>query len=198
MRLDELRDEIAELQAQKTARELLTEKEPDKEELDELLSQKRELEERLRRMMSMERVLRFGLEVLAELRAEINRRYLKKFESSVSDLFSRITGGNYTGVRFETESLFFDGNTFKTKWTAVRSDGRSFPISELSDGTSSQLLLAARLALIGLFFDREAFLLLDEPFAYFDRDRTRRTMDILRSLSMRGWQIIVMTASEKT
>lgn len=195
-RLDELRDEIAELQAQKRACEVLTEKEPDKKELDELLSQKRELEERLRRMMSMERALRFGLEVLAELRAEINRRYLKEFESSVSELFSRITGGNYTSVRFKTESLFFDGNTFKTRWTAVRRDGGSFPINELSDGTSSQLLLAARLALIRLFFDREAFLLLDEPFAYFDRDRTRRTLDILHSLARQGWQVVVMSAKE--
>jgi len=196
-RRDKLRDEIAELQAQKRVYEVLTEKEPNKQELDELLSQKRELEERLRRMMSMERALRFGLEVLAELRAEINRRYLKEFESSVSELFSRITGGNYTGVRFETESLFFGGNTFKSRWTAVRKDGGSFPINELSDGTSSQLLLAARLALIRLFFDRKAFLLLDEPFAYFDRDRTQRTMDILHSLAREGWQVIVMSAKEE-
>jgi len=197
-RVDKLRDEIAKLDTKKSVCEVLTEKEPDKRELDELLSQKRELEERLRRMMSMERALRFGLEVLAELRAEINRRYLQEFEYSVSHLFSRITGGNYTGVRFEAESLFFDDNTFKTRWTAVRKDGGSFPINELSDGTSSQLLLAARLALIRLFFDRKAFLLLDEPFAYFDRDRTRRTMDILRSLSRQGWQVIVMSAKGKT
>jgi len=197
-RLEEMRKEVDELGNQKKFLELLTQREPDKKELDDLLSQKRELDEKLRRMLSMERVLRFGLEVLAELRAEINRRYLKEFESSVSDLFSRITGGNYTGVRFETESLFFDGDTFKTKWRAIRKDGGSFPINELSDGTSSQLLLAARLALIGLFFNRKAFLLLDEPFAYFDHDRTQRAMDILRSLTMQGWQVIVMSAKEKT
>ena len=195
-RLEELREEIVQLEKKKSHYEGLTQKEPDKEELDDLLSQKRELEEKLRRMLNMERVLRFGLEVLVELRGEINRRYLGEFESSVSDLFSRITYGNYTGVRFETESLFFDGDTFKTKWRAIRKDGRSFPINELSDGTSSQLLLSARLALIRLFFDRKAFLLLDEPFAYFDHDRTQKTMNILHSLTKEGWQVIVMSAKE--
>ncbi|OAQ21530.1 hypothetical protein TDIS_0048 [Thermosulfurimonas dismutans] len=175
-------------------RKKLTQKEPDKKELDDLLSRKRELEEKLRRMLNMEGVLRYGLCVLTELRGEINRRYLGEFESSVSDLFSRITHGNYTGVRFETESLFFDGDTFKTRWQAIRKDGRSFPINELSDGTSSQLLLSARLALIRLFFDRKAFLLLDEPFAYFDHDRTQKTMNILHSLTKEGWQVIVMSA----
>ncbi len=42
-------------------------------------------------MLNMEGVLRYGLCVLTGLRGEINRRYLGEFESSVSDLFSRIT-----------------------------------------------------------------------------------------------------------
>jgi len=193
-RLEELEGKIRELEKKKSLYEGLTQKEPDKKELDELLFQKRELEEKLRCMLNMERVLRFGLGVLAELREEINRRYLGEFEASVSEIFSRITHGKYIGVRFETESLFFDGDTFKTKWKAIRKDGRSFSINELSDGTSSQLLLSARLALIRLFFDQKAFLLLDEPFAYFDRDRTKKTMDILHSLAEEGWQIIIMSA----
>ncbi len=97
-------------------------------------------------------------------------------------------------MRFETESLFFDGDTFKTKWRAIRKDGRSFPVNELSDGTSSQLLLSARLALIRLFFDRRAFLLLDEPFACFGYDRPQKTLDILHSITKEGWQVIVMSA----
>ena len=52
-----------------------------------------------------------------------------------------------------------------------------------------------RLALISLFLgDRKAFLLLDEPFAYYDKQREKAGMDILQRLSREGWQIILMTA----
>ena len=172
----------------------VTQNEPDPGALEEVLSRKRETERKLSRLYHVERLLRSGLEVLEDLRQELNRAYLKEFEARVNEFFSFITHGEYRGVEFCAQSLFFDGETFSKEWRAVRRDGVVFPISELSDGTAAQLLLSARLALIRLFFDRQAFLLFDEPFAYFDQQRTTKTKDILTTLAEEGWQIIVMSA----
>jgi len=68
-------------------------------------------------------------------------------------------------------------------------------IDELSDGTKTQLLLAARLALIELLMgEKPCFLMLDEPFAYFDNDRKEQAMEILKGLTEEGWQIIIVSA----
>ncbi len=189
-----LEKEIAKLEKDVAFLRGATQNEPDEGALEEVLSRKREGERKLSRLYHVGRLLRSGLEVLKDLRQELNQAYLREFEARVNEFFSFITHGEYQGVEFGAQSLFFDGETFKREWRAVRRDGAVFPISELSDGTAAQLLLSARLALIRLFFDREAFLLFDEPFAYFDQQRTSKAKDILSSLAEEGWQIIVLSA----
>jgi len=78
---------------------------------------------------------------------------------------------------------------FHTRWRVKDREGREFSIGELSDGASAQLLLSARLALIEMFCKAPVFLLFDEPFAYFDRDRREKTLEILKGLTSQGHQL---------
>jgi DNA repair exonuclease SbcCD ATPase subunit len=62
-------------------------------------------------------------------------------------------------------------------------------------GNKFNTLLSIRLALISSFLGTNtAFLLLDEPFAYFDRQREQKAREVLASLCKFGWQIILVSA----
>ncbi len=175
-----------------------TAKKPDRSWLDTLLIEKLELERKLDSVKRMEKVLTYTTKVLSTLKREIDRKYVKDFQKKTSEIFSNITGNAYSEVKFNAQTLFFDEKEFSNNWEAIRKNGHRFKIGELSDGTSSQLLLSARLALIELLLNNRTFLLLDEPFAYFDNDRSVRCMKILEKLAQNGWQIIVMSAKNNT
>ena len=194
--LKKIENEINKLQQEKSYQEGLTKYEPDLNKMDDLLLKKKNLEDKLHRIEHIEKILRFGLVVLSELREKLNKTYIQKFEEYVREIFCTITKGNYIDVRFHVESLLFEEDIFRKRWTVVRKDNVEFDIDRLSDGTSSQLLLSARLALIRLFLqNQKAFLLLDEPFAYFDGERRQRTLEILNSLAQEGWQVIIVSAN---
>ena len=191
-----LEETLKALQEKKSYQEGLTKNEPDLKELEDLFSFKRNLEKNLQQIKHTEKILRFSLDVISELREKINEQYIKRFEEYVREIFAYITDQHYIDVRFDAESLLFEGETFKRNWKVVRKDQVEFHIEHLSDGTSSQLLLSARLALIRLFLqDQKAFLLLDEPFAYFDEKRRQRTLEKLHALAQSGWQIIIVSAN---
>jgi len=172
----------------------LTQKAPDSKELEKFLEEKRRLEEKLGAMERAFGIAKYALKALGKLKERVNHKYLEKFSRNVSENFSRITDGKYENVIFEGDTLFFDEKEFEERWKVKRADGVEFSIAELSDGAKSQLLLAARLALVELFVKKPAFLLLDEPFAYFDLNRERKTMRILQNLADSGWQIVITTA----
>ncbi len=193
-KLSELKEQKSKLQREVDYYKGLTRKAPDSEDLEKLLEKKRQLEARLGAMEHATRVVKYALRVLGRLKGRVNRKYLEKFNEIVGENFSKMTGGRYKDVVFEGGTLFFDESGFKKGWKVRRSDGVEFSIDELSDGTKTQLLLAARLALVRLFLKKPAFLLLDEPFAYFDPERTKEALGALEKLAKSGWQVIITTA----
>lgn len=60
-------------------------------------------------------------------------------------------------------------------------------LDEISSGTQRQIMLAVRLALSQEMVSRKVqtqqFLILDEPFAFFDKERTERSLSVLPELS---------------
>ncbi|OAG28206.1 AAA family ATPase [Thermodesulfatator autotrophicus] len=192
--LESLQQDITLLERDKTLYEDRVARKPDLNRYEELLEKKKALERKLLRFKRLEVVLRASADILSQLKERINQAYLEKFEEKVTQIFGEITDGRYTSVSFNFPSLFFDKEAFQKRWKVKREDGRVFHIDSLSDGTRVQLLLAARLALVELFFNDKAFFLLDEPLAYFDQKRARRTLNIFNSLTKAGWQIIIMSA----
>ena len=72
-------------------------------------------------------------------------------------------------------------------------------LEEISSGTQRQIMLAVRLALsqelVNTMVKSKQFIFLDEPFAFFDRERTRSTLKVLPQLSEEITQIWIVAQS---
>ncbi len=192
--LNELENKIRELEQDKAYLEAKVEKVPNKSHLESKRKEKKNLDEKINSMKRMKEILLSSKDIIKNLTEEINKEFLSDFEKKVSERFSKITKGEYSDVNFEVGSIVTDKNSFEKNWSVKRKDGTIFKVDELSDGTKAQLLLSARLALIEKLINSKAFILLDEPFAYFDPERERETREIFKSLAEEGWQIIIMSA----
>ena len=190
-KVEKISEEIEELEKESSRCEGMLQRVPDEKRIEELYLQKKELEVKLSRLERIREVLFYSKKIISELSQKLQERWLKEFEENTSAYFEKITAGHYKKVWFASENLFFGSDEFEKKWKAERADGAIFSIDSLSDGTKVQLLLSARLALIQCFYPTKAFLIFDEPFAYFDEKRERNTLKILNHLAKEGWQIII-------
>lgn len=106
---------------------------------------------------------------------------------TVEDLFTEVMGG-----RFEVE---FDR---QTKEFVIKEDGLSYPESDLSSGGRKHLFLSVRLALVNRITSEPGFLVLDDPFLFYQRDRKRKAISQLRPFIEEGWQILFFTVDNQT
>lgn len=113
---------------------------------------------------------------------------------SASKYFSHTFNQNLRGMVGQTLPLFTDGRYEHLQIDenlAVRAfsnEKRDFmDLDEISSGTQRQIMLALRLALSQELVNRVVrhlqFIFLDEPFAFFDESRTRKSLEMLPSLS---------------
>ncbi|MBF0214728.1 MAG: hypothetical protein HQM00_14395 [Magnetococcales bacterium] len=122
-----------------------------------------------------------GQEAIDQFRAELQRVF--------AQLVPRFTDG-----RYHTPHL--DNALNVDIFSEAKQD--RIPMAELSTGVRRQLALAMRIALCQAVTARvsgDHFLALDEPFAYSDRERSRKTLEILHSLGDRITQLWI-TAPE--
>ncbi len=72
-------------------------------------------------------------------------------------------------------------------------------LEEISSGTQRQIMLAVRLALsqelVNSMVKAKQFIFLDEPFAFFDQERTRSTLKVLPQLSEEITQVWIVAQS---
>ncbi|MEE8301468.1 MAG: SbcC/MukB-like Walker B domain-containing protein, partial [Candidatus Tectomicrobia bacterium] len=116
------------------------------------------------------------------------------FNRDIRDLVSRtlplLTQGRY-------EHLRIDENLDVQVFSNEKRDYMQF--EEISTGTQRQIMLAVRLALSQQFINttlgRRQFIFLDEPFAFFDEERTRSTLQALPKLSNELSQIWIVAQS---
>ena len=192
---EEVAERLKEMEIKESALKERVARRLDEKKLDVIREHKKELERKLTSLKRLEEVARYTQDALEVLSKKINKRFLENFKKDVSSIFSMITQGEYEEVEFESSTIIIGKDEFEGSWTATRKDGKIFPIEDLSDGTKSQLLLSARLALIKrLLGNKTAFILMDEPFAYFDNEREKRTREVISILAGEGWQVLLMTA----
>ena len=118
----------------------------------------------------------------------------KTFNRDIRGLVTRtlpfLTEGRY-------EHLKIDENLDVQVFSREKQDFMYF--EEISSGTQRQIMLALRLALSQEFINttlgRRQFLFLDEPFAFFDHQRTRAALNVLPDLSDEMRQIWIVAQS---
>jgi DNA repair exonuclease SbcCD ATPase subunit len=115
-------------------------------------------------------------------------RYL---EEHMGPAVARLTDGRYDQIRVDEKSLAFTVRAPET--------GTFVSAGQLSQGTSDQLYLAARLGLVRLVtMDRRPPLILDDPFVTFDAERAERAVRLLREVAAsEGFQVLLLTCSER-
>lgn len=129
-----------------------------------------------------------------ELLQGASRHMSSTFNRDVRELVGR-TLPRFTDGRYEHLKIAEDLNV-----QVFSSEKRDFmELDEISSGTQRQIMLALRLALSEKLLNRaiegKQFAFLDEPFAFFDEERTRRAINALTSLSEDISQIWIVAQS---
>ena len=130
-------------------------------------------------------------EVLEELKAGEKRKVSQLFgpKNPISRYFSGITGGRYSEVSYDPA----DGVVM-----VKMSDGTTLEAWKLSSGAYDQLYLSIRLSLAeALLEGRKGFFIFDDPFVKSDHERLRRQLELLKELSLWGWQILYFTSKDE-
>ena len=140
----------------------------EKEAYDELLEKKRIYD------MTLE-LLRDSYE---EMKANITPEYNKK----VSKMIEIFSDGKYKNVSIT------DGIKVELE------NGQRIEASKLSVGTIEQIYLALRLSIINELSEESFPIILDEPFAYSDKDRMSDMMQFLAKVDN---QVIVLTCTDR-
>lgn len=118
-----------------------------------------------------------ALELLDGAVAHLSSNFNREVKDLVGRLLPLFTDGRY-------EHLQLDENL---RVRVFSSEKRDFmELEEVSSGTQRQIMLAVRLALSKKLLSRtvkgKQFIFLDEPFAFFDEERTRKALQALTNL----------------
>jgi uncharacterized protein YhaN len=178
-RKEELRGQIDQLKGIIQASEVRAE---ELAELDEAIEEETR---RLHRHRLRLRARQLARDVLEEAQREALVPARERFLEVVGRFVGKITHGRYGVVRA--------GERLADLEVGSSEGGRFVRFEDLSFGTSEQLLLAARLALMELLAgERKPPLLLDEPFGAFDEERLLAALDLLKFISQ-DRQVILFT-----
>jgi DNA repair exonuclease SbcCD ATPase subunit len=134
-------------------------------------------------------VLEKTREMIELARKNVLKSTLKQLDDETSEILKEVTGGKYSQVRFDRQSLKFE--VFSTElgdWVD--------PEICLSRGTIDQLYLAARLAIVRIISeDHNPVIILDDPFVTFDETRRRNALAVLKRMAER-YQIFLLTCHD--
>ena len=123
------------------------------------------------------RLRRTALELLDGAIAHLSSNFNRDIKDLVARLLPRFTEGRYEHLRVD-EALNVQ------VFSAEKRDFMN--LEEVSSGTQRQIMLALRLALSQKLLARKVrgrqFAFLDEPFAFFDEERTRQALAALAEL----------------
>ena len=131
------------------------------------------------------------MKIFEEIEKEEEKKISHLFgkDSLVSKYFCEITGGIYQEVEFIS-----DEKKIQVKFK----NGDILDVEKLSGGAYDQLYLSIRLALgERLLKGNKGFFIMDDPFIKADKERLQKQIDIIRSISESGWQIMYFTAKDE-
>lgn len=157
--------------------EAITEEEERLQEQKNLLEVQDGIRENLDDLGSRIDLRRKALQLLNGAIAHLSNNFNRDIKDLVARMLPRFTGGRY-------EHLQIDQDLRVRIFSAEKRD--FMDLEEVSSGTQRQVMLALRLALSQILLSRKIkgpqFAFLDEPFAFFDEDRTQKALAALADL----------------
>lgn len=133
---------------------------------------------------------RKSLELLHGAIAHLSNNFNRDIKDLVARLLPLFTDGRYEHLQIDED----------LRVRVFSSDKRDFmALEEVSSGTQRQIMLALRLALSQKLLSRaikgKQFAFLDEPFAFFDQERTRKALTALANLGEDVSQVWIVAQS---
>ncbi|GEM_PF-326399 len=109
--------------------------------------------------------------------------FMPLLRSAISENFSYVTGGRYSGVNIDEDmniSVVKTDNGIVDKDTAIGKDIEEININSLSGGTLDQLYISVRLGFSSLISNNKKIpLILDDSFIQYDEERLEKSLEIL-------------------
>jgi DNA repair exonuclease SbcCD ATPase subunit len=129
------------------------------------------IEAQLARLNEAKKAVALARSVLEEAADELRREFAPHLNEALERNLARVTGGRYTRA-------YVDG---ELNVQVEIQDGGLKPADELSRATKDQLFLIERLVIARLLGPTKGAspLLLDDPFAHYDRTRLRRGLEVV-------------------
>lgn len=145
----------------------------------------------IRRIEAFRDALELAHEELTQATDEHQRELAPRLEPLLSEGLGRITGGRYSNVQVDPESLAVS--------LVAPESGRLVSAEQLSTGTRDLVYLMVRVAITQLMSRTEESLplLLDDPFAQSDRARLEQALGFLAQLA-EATQILLFTKDDLT
>ena len=167
----------------------LHKKELELQNLEPQLEKLAEYEERLaieketyEELLEKKRICDMTLELLRDSYEEMKANITPEYNKKVSKMIEIFSDGKYKNVSIT------DGINVELE------NGQRVEASKLSVGTIEQIYLALRLSIINELSEESFPIILDEPFAYSDKDRLS---DMMQFLDKVGNQVILLTCTER-
>lgn len=151
-------------------------------EIDEKLEKLYERKDELLQLNNMYEIVKEEIENAYQ---EMKENITPEFIDELKNILNQVTNGKYTNLYLDSDNNIL----IETE------NGKYVPIEMLSTGTIDLIYLALRLSAAKEISKENMPIILDESFAYYDKERMRR---ILRYLStQREHQILIFTCSER-
>jgi DNA repair exonuclease SbcCD ATPase subunit len=185
-RISELGDEVREIAANVRALETqVADREEQAGDPARLKERLAEAEATLERLNDAKEAVAVARNVLKDAAEELSREFAPHLNAALERNLSRITGGRYA-------TAVVNGQL--EVQVEIRDSGELKPADELSRATKDQLFLVERLEIARLLAPTKGIapLLLDDPFAHYDRTRLRRGLEVVSEVAQER-QVIVFS-----
>lgn len=159
---------------------------PKLENLAALEEEYAKLEEEYQELSSQNTAIELAKQELERAYYEMKKKVTPEFTKQLSNVMSKISNGKYTNIKLdEKEGLIVEVE-----------NGNYIPVGLLSIGTIDQLYLSLRLGAASQISNENLPIILDEAFAYYDRDRLKNILEFLNE-EYRDRQIIILTCTSR-
>lgn len=159
---------------------------PKLENLANLEEEYVELEEQYKALIFQNEAIELAKQELEKAYYQMKKKVTPKFTSKLSEIMKKISDGKYTNIKLDEK----DGLIVEI------ANGDYIPVEYLSIGTIDQLYLSLRLGAGTQISEEPLPIILDETFAYYDKERLENILEFLHTEYLNR-QIIILTCTNR-
>ncbi len=159
---------------------------PKLETLANLEEEYAKLEEEYQALMLQNEAIELAKQELEKAYVQMKKKVTPKFTNKLSEIMQNISNGKYTNIKLDEK----DGLIVEIE------NGDYIPVDYLSIGTIDQLYLSLRLGAGTQISNEPLPIILDEAFAYYDKERLENILEFLHT-EYKDRQILMLTCTDR-